>query len=43
MVPGLLKGKTAAREAAPVLRVGDVTIDATLLLMPDDPAGMVRF
>ncbi len=42
MVPGLRKGKTAARETDPVLPVDDATVDATLPYMPDVPADMVR-
>jgi integrase len=43
MVAGLRRGKTTARETAPVLPVDNATIDATLPYLPDVPADMVRF
>ncbi|MAT69910.1 MAG: integrase [Planctomycetaceae bacterium] len=43
MVPGLRKGKSDARETAPVLPVDDATIDATLPHLPEVVADMVRF
>ena len=42
IVPGLRKGKTDARETAPVLPVGDDAVDATLPYMPEVTADMVR-
>jgi integrase len=43
MVPGLRKGKTAARETEPVVPIDGETVDATLPFMPDVAADMVRF
>ena len=43
MVSGLRKGKTEARETAPVLPVDDAVVDATLEYLPAIPADMVRF
>lgn len=42
-VPGLRKGRTAAREAKPVLPVADEVIDATLASLPKLVADMIRF
>lgn len=42
MVPGLLRGKTTARETEPVMPVDDALIDATLPHLPDVVADMVR-
>lgn len=41
-VDGLRKGKTAARETAPILPVDDAIVDATLLYLPPVVADMVR-
>ena len=43
VVPGLLRGRTEARETSPVLPVEDVTIEATLPYLPPVVADMVRF
>ena len=42
-VPGLLRGRTEARETAPVLPVDDATVEATLPHLPSVIADMVRF
>ena len=42
-VPGLRKGRTDARETAPVLPVDDATVDQTLPELPEVVADMVRF
>ncbi len=42
-VPGLRKGRTAAREMPPVRPVDDATVDATLAHLPATVAAMVRF
>ncbi len=42
MVAGLRRGRTEARETAPVQPVDDTTVDATLEHLPDIPADMVR-
>jgi integrase len=42
MVPGLRRGKTTAYETAPVVPVGDETVDATLPHMSPIAADMVR-
>lgn len=42
-VPGLLRGRTKARETAPVLPVEDSTVEATLPHLPDVVADIVRF
>ena len=42
-VPGLRKGRTAARETGPVLPVSDAVVDATLVQLPTVVADMVRF
>ena len=42
-VRGLCKGRTTARECAPVRPVDDATVDATLPYMPDVVADMVKF
>jgi integrase len=42
MVPGLRRGKTNARETAPVLPVNDSIVDATLRHLPAVVADMVR-
>jgi len=42
-VEGLRKGRSEARESLPVDPVGDQVIDATLLLLPEVVADMVRF
>lgn len=42
MVSGLRRGRTEARETAPVLPIGDVVVDATLPYLPDVVADMVR-
>jgi integrase len=42
-VTGLLRGRSEARETAPVLPVEDATVDATLPNLPDIPADMIRF
>jgi integrase len=41
-VPGLRKGRTAARETRPVLPVDDATVEATLVHLPEVVADMVR-
>ena len=41
-VPGLLRGRTAAREMPPILPVDDAIVDATLPFMPEVAADMVR-
>jgi integrase len=41
-VPGLQKGRTEARESAPVLPVDEATIDATLAHLPPIVADLVR-
>ena len=41
-VSGLRRGRTEARETAPILPVDDATVDATVKHMPDVPADMVR-
>jgi integrase len=41
-VPGLLRGRTAARENDPILPVDDATVDATLPHLPPIVADMVR-
>lgn len=43
VVPGLQKGKTAARETAPVLSVPDEVVDATLPYVKAVVAAMVEF
>ncbi|MEO2048814.1 MAG: site-specific integrase [Pirellulales bacterium] len=43
MVTGLRKGRTEARETAPILPVDDATVDATIPYLPIIPADMVRF
>ena len=43
LVPGLLRGRTKARETAPVLPVEEATIEATLPHLPATVADMVRF
>ncbi len=43
MVPGLRKGRTAARDLPPVQPVPDSTVDATILHLPKTVADMVRF
>jgi integrase len=43
MVPGLRRGKTAARETEPVKPVADALVDATLPYLPEVLADMVRF
>ncbi len=42
-VPGLRRGRTEARETAPVLPVGDDVVDATLPFLPPVVDDMVRF
>jgi len=42
LVPGLRRGRTEARETAPVLPVEDAVVDATLPHLPDVVADMVR-
>ena len=42
-VPGLKKGRSAAREPDPVRPVADEVVDATLPFLPKVPADMVRF
>jgi integrase len=42
VVPGLHKGRSAARETKPVLPVDDLTVDATLPCLPAVVADMVR-
>lgn len=42
-VPGLRKGRTDARETAPVLPVDDATVNQTLPELPEVVADMVRF
>lgn len=42
-VPGLARGRTTARETAPVLPVDDATVEATLPYLSPVVAGMVRF
>lgn len=42
-VPGLRKGRTAARESEPVLPVADAVVDATLPHLPNVLADMIRF
>jgi len=42
IVPGLRKGRTAARECEPVLPVDDATVDATLPHLPEVVADMIR-
>lgn len=42
-VPGLRKGRTAARETAPVMPVDDAIVDATLAHLPQVAADMVCF
>jgi len=42
VVPGLHKGRTAARETDPILPVEDLTVDATLAHLPQVVADMVR-
>ena len=42
LVEGLRKGRTTARETAPVLPVGDGTVEATLAALPTVVADMVR-
>jgi len=42
-VPGLRKGKSAAREPDPVRPVDDSVVDATLVALPPVVADMVRF
>jgi integrase len=42
-VGGLKKGRTAARETAPVLPVADMVVDATLPALPQVVADMIRF
>ncbi len=42
-VPGLRKGRTAAREPEPIEPVDDATVEATLPHLPDVVADMVRF
>jgi len=42
-VPGLRKGRTAARESEPVQPVADVVVEATLPHLPAVVADMVRF
>jgi integrase len=41
-VPGLVRGKTEARDNPPVLPVDDATVDATLPHLPEVVADMVR-
>lgn len=41
-VPGLKRGRSEARETAPVMPVGDDIVAATLAVMPKIPADMVR-
>ena len=43
IVPGLRRGKSDAKESAPVLPVDDSTVDATLPHLPEVVADMVRF
>jgi integrase len=43
VVPGLAKGKTTARETAPVLPVDDAVVDATLPHLKPVVAAMVQF
>lgn len=43
VVPGLLRGRTIARETAPVLPVEDSVVEQTLPLLPAGVADMVRF
>ncbi len=42
MVPGLRRGRTDARETAPVMPVDDAVVETTLALLPDVVADMVR-
>jgi len=42
LIPGLRRGKTEARETAPILPVDDAVVDATLPHLPDVVADMVR-
>jgi len=42
-VPGLKRGRSEARETAPVLPVDDATVEATLPCLPPVVADMVRF
>jgi integrase len=42
-VPGLRKGRTAARETEPILPVDEVTVDATLPHVSPVVAAMIRF
>ncbi|MCX7424388.1 MAG: site-specific integrase [Planctomycetia bacterium] len=42
-VPGLKRGRTAARETAPILPVADELVEATLPYMPPIVAAMVQF
>ena len=42
-VPGLRKGRTAARETEPILPVEDAVVHATLPFLPQVVADMVRF
>jgi integrase len=42
-VPGLRKGRTEARETAPICPVDDTVVEATLLHLPAVVADMVRF
>lgn len=41
-VPGLLRGRTVAREMPPILPVDDAIVDATLPFLPEVVADMVR-
>jgi integrase len=43
LIPGLRRGKTAARATNPVLPVDDKLVEATLCHLPDVVADMVRF
>ncbi len=42
-VPGLARGRTAARETTPVLPVDDAAVETTLPFLPAAVAAMVRF
>ncbi len=42
IIPGLRKGRSDARETAPIMPVDDATVEATLEHLPAIPADMVR-